>query len=103
MTTVFAEHAEHARCCRTVSLTGFGDVVPGFKWNVFGNNWNAFSAAVKVGVKIPTASPGLGNGAVEYYIAAPVQAALPAGFSLGFQEEVDILKNRKIPANTPVC
>ena len=79
---------------RTVSLTGFGDVVPGFKWNVVGNDRGVFSAALKVGLKIPTASAGLGNGAVEYYIAAPMQVALPFDFSLQLQEEVDILKNQ---------
>ena len=79
---------------RTVSLTGYGDVVPGFKWNVFGNDWDVFSAALKFGVKIPTASAGLGDGAVEYYIVAPTQVALPFGFSLQLQEEVDIVKNQ---------
>ncbi len=82
---------------RTVSLTGFGDVVPGFKWNVFGNNWDIFSAALKFGLKIPTAAAGLGDGAVEYYFVAPTQLALPFSLSLQLQEEVDILKNQ---ANT---
>jgi hypothetical protein len=68
-------------------------VVPGFKWNVFGNDWDVFSAAVKFGLKLPTAAAGLGDGTVEYYIVAPTQVALPAGFSLQLQEEVDILKN----------
>jgi hypothetical protein len=79
---------------RTVSLTGLGDLTPQVKWNVFGNDWQVFSAALKFGVKIPTASPGLGNGAVEYNLIATTQSALPAEFSLQVQEEVDILKNQ---------
>ncbi len=78
----------------TVSLTGFGDTVPALKWNVIGNDEQGFAAAVRFGVKLPTASPGLGNGAVEYNLVAPVQAALPYGLSLQVQEEIDILRNQ---------
>ena len=79
---------------KTVNLNGFGDTVPSFKWNWIGNDKGAFSSAVKAGIKIPTATPGLGNGAVEYFVALPAQVSLPDHFSLGGQAEVDLLKNQ---------
>ena len=79
---------------RTVHLTGFGDVTPAIKWGVFGNDSQSFSAAIRAGVKIPTASAGLGNGAVEYFFSAPAQLALPFQLSLQVQEEIDVLKNQ---------
>ncbi len=79
---------------RTVSLSGFGDTVPSVKWNVIGNDRGAFSGAVKAGFKIPTASAGLGTGAVEYFVALPAQVSLPGNFSLGGQAEIDLLKNQ---------
>ncbi len=77
----------------TASLTGFGDTIPAIKWTVFGNDWQVFTAAVRFGVKIPTASPGLGNGAIEYSLVAPTQLGLPYGLSMQIQEEVDVLRN----------
>jgi hypothetical protein len=79
---------------KTVRLSGFGDVVPELKWNIFGNDWQVFSAALKAGVKIPTAAPGIGNGAVEYYAILPTQLGLPADFTLQIQQEIDVLKNQ---------
>ena len=77
-----------------VSITGVGDTIPALKWNVWGNDEQGFSAAVRFGVKLPTASPGLGNGAVEYNFIIPVQVPLPYGLSLQVQEEADLLRNQ---------
>ncbi len=74
--------------------TGYGDTVPAIKWNLYGNDWQVFTAAVRFGVKLPTAARGIGNGAVEFAITAPVQVALPYALSLQVQEEVDVLKNQ---------
>ncbi len=76
------------------SRIGYGDTIPAIKWNVFGNDWQIFTAAIRFGVKLPTAARGLGNGAVEFAITAPVQVALPFGLSLQVQQEVDLLKNQ---------
>jgi hypothetical protein len=78
---------------RTTTMSGYGDTIPSFKWNLFGNDWQIFTASLKFGLKIPTASSGLGNGAVEYYAILPTQFGLPADFSLQAQEEIDLLKN----------
>ena len=74
--------------------TGYGDTVPAIKWNVYGNDWQVFTAAVRFGVKLPTAARGIGDGAVEFAVTAPVQVGLPYGLSLQVQEEVDLLKNQ---------
>ena len=78
----------------TVSMTGFGDTIPALKYNVFGNDEQGFSAAVRFGVKLPTASPGLGNGTVEYNLVAPAQVSLPYELSMQVQEEIDLLRNQ---------
>jgi hypothetical protein len=79
---------------KTVRLSGFGDVMPEVKWNIFGNDWQLFTAALKAGVKLPTAASGTGNGALEYYAILPTQLGLPANFALQVQEEIDLLKNQ---------
>ena len=79
---------------RTTDMSGYGDMIPSFKWNLIGNDSQDFAASFKFGVKLPTASRGLGNGAVEYYAILPVQFGLPADFTLQAQEEVDLLKNQ---------
>jgi len=78
---------------KTSTLAGYGDITPGIKLNIFGNDWQIFSVAIKAGVKIPTASPGIGNGVFEYYVILPTQLALPFDFSLQIQQEIDLLKN----------
>ncbi len=79
---------------RAVRLAGYGDTTPALKWNVFGNDWQLFSVAVRPGIKIPTASTGLGNGQVEYFFDVPAQLALPYGLTLQVQQEIDLLKNQ---------
>ena len=78
----------------TTHQTGYGDMNPAVKWNVFGNDWQVFSAAIRAGVKLPTASHEFGNGAFEYYLVLPTQLALPFSLSLQLQQEVDLLKNQ---------
>jgi hypothetical protein len=72
---------------------GYSDIVPTFKWGFLGDDSQVFSAAFKFGIKIPTASARIGNGAVEYYAILPTQLALPYALSLQFQEEIDLLRN----------
>jgi hypothetical protein len=79
---------------KTTNISGYGDTIPSVKWNLVGNDWQVFTASFKFGLKIPTASAGLGNGAVEYYAILPTQFGLPADFSLQVQEEIDLLKNQ---------
>ena len=79
---------------KTTHIFGYGDVVPSFKWTFIGDDSQDFTAAFKFGVKIPTASLKIGNGAVEYYAILPTQIGLPRGFTLQLQEEIDLLKNQ---------
>jgi hypothetical protein len=72
---------------------GYGDVVPSFKWGFLGDDSQSFSAAFRFGIKIPTASSRIGNGAVEYYAVLPTQMTLPYGFSMQIQEEIDLLRH----------
>ncbi len=73
---------------------GYGDIVPSFKWGFLGDDSQDFSASLKFGIKVPTASPKIGNGALEYYAILPTQMTLPYGFSMQIQEEVDVLRNQ---------
>jgi len=75
-------------------LTGFGDMVARVKWEVVGANGGAVSVALSPYVSLPTARRGIGDGAVEEGLLVPVQFNLPADFSLGFNGEVDALKNQ---------
>ena len=76
------------------SRTGYGDTIPAMKWNIYGNDWQVFTAAIRFGVKLPTAPRGIGNGAIEFAITMPMQVALPYELSLQVQQEVDILRNQ---------
>jgi hypothetical protein len=78
---------------KTTHVFGYGDITPSFKWNLIGDDSQSFTASFKFGVKMPTASPGIGNGAVEYYAILPMQFGLPADFTLQLQEEIDLLRN----------
>jgi Putative MetA-pathway of phenol degradation len=50
-------------------------------------------AAIIPYVKAPTGSPGIGDKAVEGGAIAPISFALPRGFTLLFDPEIDILRN----------
>jgi len=75
------------------SFTGIGDLFLRTKFNLAGPEGGNFQAAVIPYVKAPTAAPGVGNGAVEGGVIAPVSFALPKDFTLLFDPEVDLLRN----------
>lgn len=77
----------------TVRLSGFGDITPRVRWTFLNND--TVAAGAIAGVKIPTASTGIGNGQVEYNFILPVQYSLPHEFTVQFSPEVDILNNVK--------
>ncbi len=72
---------------------GFGDTFMKFKINLVGNDGGPFAMALVPYVKVPSAAPGLGNGAVEGGVALPMQISLPGDFALALQTEYDALKN----------
>lgn len=75
------------------SLTGIGDLYVRTKVNLAGPEGGDFQAAIIPYVKIPTAKPGIGNGAIEGGMIVPVSFALPRDFTLLFDPEIDLLRN----------
>lgn len=73
--------------------TGFGDLLVGAKFNVFGNDGGDQSFALLPFVKLPTAAPSLGNNVVEYTLAAPYTVALTSPWSVTFEPGLGLLKN----------
>lgn len=75
------------------SLTGIGDLFVRTKVNLAGAEGGDFQAAIIPYVKILTARPGIGNGAVEGGLIVPVSFVLPWDFTLLFDPEIDVLRN----------
>lgn len=73
--------------------SGFGDTLLRLKTSLVGNGSGDFSAALDPWVKLPTASSGLGNGAVEAGAVVPLQFTLSNAWSLSAVPELDLLKN----------
>ncbi|MBV8835328.1 MAG: transporter [Alphaproteobacteria bacterium] len=78
---------------RSSTVTGTGDLFARMKINLWGNNGGQTSFALIPYVKAPTAPVGIGNGAVEGGVIAPLSISLPNDFTLLFNSEVDALKN----------
>jgi hypothetical protein len=78
---------------RSQHLSGFGDVTIRTKINLVGNDGGDFAAAIVPTFKLPTATGGVGNGAAEFGVLAPVQLALPLDLTALFVTEIDQLKN----------
>jgi hypothetical protein len=76
------------------TLTGVGDLYARVKWNLIGDDGGAVSIALAPTVKLPTARLGVGNGAVEEGLIAPISVNLPAGWSLTMDPEIDALKDQ---------
>ena len=75
------------------SLWGIGDTLARAKINLWGNDGGDSAAALIPFVKAPSAPIGIGNGAVEEGLIAPLSLSLPNSFTLLLVPEVDALKN----------
>ena len=75
------------------TVWGIGDVFMRAKINLWGNDGGSSAFALIPYVKAPTASPYVGNGAVEAGVIAPLSVSLPKGFTLLFNSEIDLLKD----------
>jgi len=75
------------------SFEGVGDMYFRAKANLAGPDGGDFQLAVIPYVKAPTGSPGVSNKAVEGGAIAPVSFALPQGFTLLFDPEIDVVRN----------
>jgi hypothetical protein len=75
------------------SFDGVGDLFFRGKLNLVGPEGGDVQAAIIPYVKAPTGSLGISNKAVEGGVIAPISFALPRGFTLLFDPEIDILRN----------
>ncbi len=75
------------------SFDGVGDLYFRAKANLAGPEGGDFQLALIPYVKAPTGSPGISNRSVEGGAIAPVSFALPQGFTLLFDPELDVLRN----------
>jgi hypothetical protein len=75
------------------TIWGLDDVFIRTKINLWGNDGGSSAFALIPYVKAPAAPPGIGNGATEGGVIAPLSFTLPAGFTLMFNSEVDDLKD----------
>ncbi|HMK88501.1 MAG TPA: transporter [Methylocystis sp.] len=75
------------------TFAGVGDLYLRSKLNLAGPDGGDAQAAVIPYLKAPTGSPGISNRAVEGGVIAPFSFALPQGFTLLFDPEIDVLRN----------
>lgn len=73
-------------------IAGFGDVTLRLKRNLWGNDGGATALALMPFVKLPTASNGIGNGAVEFGLIVPLAIGVSERIGIGLMTEVDILE-----------
>ena len=73
--------------------SGVGDLFARVKLSLIGDDGGDFALAVSPFVKAPTASGGVGNGAVEAGLIIPMSVNLPLSWSLTIDPEIDALKN----------
>jgi hypothetical protein len=74
-------------------MYGVGDLFARVKINLVGDDGGNFALALEPYIKAPTATGGVGNGAVEEGLIIPMQINLPLDWSLTIDPEVDGLKN----------
>jgi hypothetical protein len=86
-------HSFGASSAPASTVWGIGDTLARAKINLWGNDGGDSAAALIPFVKGPTAPIGIGNGAVEEGLIAPLALNLPQNFILLLVPEVDALKN----------
>lgn len=87
------ERVEDHRARVAETTDGGGDLTTRLKINLWGNDGGRTAFGVMPFVKAPTNSHGLGNDAVEGGLIFPLAVALPGGWGMGAQTEVDFRRN----------
>ncbi|HEX7761241.1 MAG TPA: transporter [Caulobacteraceae bacterium] len=77
----------------TTTAAGFGDLFLKAKVSLLGDDGGNLGVGLVPYLKVPTAHAGVGNGAVEGGLIAPVQFNLPQSWSVVIDPEVDVLEN----------
>jgi|ERR1051325_1997250 hypothetical protein len=75
----------------TITQSGFGNLTPKAKLNVWGNDGGPLAVALLPYVKFPTSQDDLGNHAIEGGIAAPIGVQLPWACWLVLSPELSFL------------
>ena len=90
---VVGVHTFNSATSKWSTIWGNGDLFVRTEINVWGNDGGTTALAVIPYIKAPTAAPGIGNGAVEEGLIAPLWINLPSGFTFAFNSEIDGLKD----------
>lgn len=77
----------------TTRDSGIGDLFGRVKFDLVGGDSGDVGFGLVPYIKLPTAPTGVGNGAVEVGLVAPIALNLQAGWSLVIDPEIDALKN----------
>jgi Putative MetA-pathway of phenol degradation len=91
--TVVGVRTYNAATNAASSVWGIDDVFIRAKVNLWGNDGGKSALALIPYVKAPAAPPGIGNGATEGGLIAPLSISLPDDFTLVFNSEIDALKD----------
>ena len=78
---------------RSSRQSGVGDLFARLKWSLIGDDGGAVGFALVPYIKAPTASAGLGDGAVEGGLIAPLSVNLPMNVQLVTDPEVDLVRD----------
>ncbi len=73
--------------------SGLGDLFARLKIGLLGDDGGSVGVGLVPWIKAPPASGGVGTGAVEGGVIAPLSFNLPAGFQLVVDPEADVLEN----------
>jgi Putative MetA-pathway of phenol degradation len=91
--TVVGVRTYNAATNAASTVWGVDDVFIRAKVNLWGNDGGKSALALIPYVKAPAAPPGIGNGATEGGLIAPLSISLPDDFTLVFNSEIDALKD----------
>jgi len=84
---------------KTVTAEGVGDFYLRTKLNLVGDDGGNLAVAIEPFVKAPTAANGVGNGAVEGGVLAPIAINLPLNWQLSLDPELDVLADAQGPGH----
>ncbi|HLX14040.1 MAG TPA: transporter [Bradyrhizobium sp.] len=86
-------HSFDSATATSSTIQGTDDLFARMKINLWGNDGGPSAFALIPYVKAPTAPVGIGNGATEGGVIAPLSLSLPKDFTLLINSEVDALKD----------
>lgn len=92
----FAPHVQnefHAPGMPTEKISGMGDTVLVYKYNLRGNDGEAFGMAIMPMLKAPTNTGGIGNNKWEPSMAVPLAWSVESGWTFLILPQVDLRKN----------